>query len=416
MHIDEMIGLYDRCLMLLRYSAQFIDTVATVLEQKKEQQNKIGLGSSGAGLVSGVLGVAAAATILTPVGPPLLIASLVFGGSASAVQTGSDALNYFSEPNKLADRILSMHGMVHSLLRVTGTLRDAMMRDHIRIDAYAAKQESMTEQVQKTVEQNRVGVLAVSNVGRSITLGGLEWGGAVAGAEASVVGARSATAFTRAGTAAARTMRFARFAGGALSAAVLVMEANAIQNTLKSIHAGNPCEKATAIRNIAKELEEGQLPTTASLDEECQAYLATMADRNFPPPESAMTSAMATAVPLESSLDVTSITGTEDLPPLAVAVLHDGELLCAPGATIIEEDRTSLPNVAVAVAASDDEQRPPTASGPPKAGRSTSPMGGSSLLERIQQHRRMQAQGSATDIGAEVRDNSLRESDLNLLV
>jgi hypothetical protein len=123
-YIDEMIGLYDRCLMLLRFSAQFIDTIATLLEQKQEQQNKIGLGSS-AGVVSGVLGVVAAATILTPVGPPLLIASLVFGGSALAVQTsGSDAMNYFLEPNKLADRILSLHGMLHSLLRVTGTLRD----------------------------------------------------------------------------------------------------------------------------------------------------------------------------------------------------------------------------------------------------------------------------------------------------
>jgi hypothetical protein len=42
------------------------------------------------GVLSGVLGVATAATILTPVGPPLLIASFLFGGSATAVQMSTE--------------------------------------------------------------------------------------------------------------------------------------------------------------------------------------------------------------------------------------------------------------------------------------------------------------------------------------
>ena len=278
--IDHMVDCYDRCLLLLKYATQYADQIAQSLEEQKHKQNKIGLGSSGVGVLSGMLGIAAAATILTPTGPPLLIASLFFGGSATVVQTGSEALNYFSEPNCLADRIIALHGMLLSILRVTSTLRDAMMRDHIRTDALDTSMANLKVTVTEALVANRTGVVAASNVGRAATLG------SVAGAEtAAGMGARSATALSRASAAAARTVRFARFAGGALSAAVLVMEANAIQGTLKEIRSGSPCDKANRIRAIKEEIRTGDLPSTAELDEECQAYLSALASRRLPLPE-----------------------------------------------------------------------------------------------------------------------------------
>lgn len=78
--VDHMLDLYDRTALLLKYSSQYIDSVAENLEQNKARQNKLGVGGSTAGMVSGALGIAAAATIFTPAGPPLLIASLLFGG------------------------------------------------------------------------------------------------------------------------------------------------------------------------------------------------------------------------------------------------------------------------------------------------------------------------------------------------
>ena len=317
-HIDHMVDCYDRCLLLLKYSTQYVDQIANSLATQKEQVNKVGLASSGVGVLSGVLGIAAAATILTPVGPPLLISSLFFGGSATAVQTGAEAMNYFSEPNKLADRIIALHGMILSILRVTSTLRDAMLRDHIRTDVFEAEPTPLSDQIQGSIEKNRLGIAAGANVGRSITLGGAATmeaaagagaatAAGVAGAEAAAgasaatsgasaaaasargaaAGARGVSNMSRAGTAAARTMRFARFAGGALSAAVLVLEANAIQSTLKDIQNGNPCDKADRIRQIGKEISERQLPSTSALDEECQAYLQALANRPTPPPEAA---------------------------------------------------------------------------------------------------------------------------------
>eukprot|EP00567_Pseudictyota_dubia_P010231 CAMPEP_0197434880 /NCGR_PEP_ID=MMETSP1175-20131217/2536_1 /TAXON_ID=1003142 /ORGANISM="Triceratium dubium, Strain CCMP147" /LENGTH=872 /DNA_ID=CAMNT_0042963739 /DNA_START=131 /DNA_END=2746 /DNA_ORIENTATION=+ len=327
-HIDHMVDLYDRSLLLLRYSSQYIDSVAEALENSKEQQNKIGLGSSGAGVVSGVLGVAAAATIFTPAGPPLFVASLLFGGGATAVQTGSEAINYFSEPKKIADRVIALHGMVLSILRVTSALRDAMVQEGTHIEGHGYDGNGK----KPSVSVPKAGLIAGANVGRSISLGGAALGaetvvGATAAAEAGVIGARAGTALSRAGTAAARTVRFARFAGGALSAAVLVMEANSITNTLKQIQAGSPCEKATNLRKIRDGLDE--LPSTESLDSECQHYLQLLSERRSSPAEQSTTQMVQMPIGNAESRQVPEMMTTEE-------DTSDDEEFCEQGATIVD--------------------------------------------------------------------------------
>jgi hypothetical protein len=403
-HIDHMVDCYDRCMLLLEYSSQFAEQIAKSLEEQKERQNKVGLASSSVGVLSGVLGIAAAASILTPAGPPLLIASLFFGGGATTIQTGTEALNYFSEPRKLADRVIALHGMALSLLRVTSTLRDAMMRDHIRTDVYVVEPTPLKEHVKEQIEKNRVAVLAGSNVGRSVALSGVAGveatagtAGAVAagaasemgaaGAAAGAAGARGATAISRAGTAAARTVRFARFAGGALSAAVLVMEANAIQSTLKSIHDGSPCDKANTLRRVVQEISD--FPTSSELDAECQSYLEALAHLP-PPPPVAEASAMPDNLPAES-----------DIPEATCQEVTGEYQLCAPGAVIIDGD------------ASDPQGHRGTSSfSTPRA--MSSFLGGSSLLQRFQerQEHREQLAVSRTEevLAVAVDDAQLPES------
>jgi len=425
-HIDHMIDCYDRCMLLLKFSSQFSERIASALEEQKERQNKVGLASSGVGVLSGVLGIAAAASILTPAGPPLLIASLFFGGSATSVQTGTEALNYFSEPRKLADRMIALHGMALSLLRVTSTLRDAMMRDHIRTDVYAAEPTPLKDQVQEKLEKNRTAVLAGSNTARAVafsSIAGAEAGagaagaGAIAagtagevGAVAGAAGARGATAFTRAGTAAARTMRFARFAGGALSAAVLVMEANSIQSTLKEIHDGNPCDKANTLRRVVLEIND--YPSTNDLDDECQAYLQALASR--PPPTQEVC-----AVPDDLP--------SQDIPEATCQEVTDEQQLCAAGAVIITEDiaGAAIGDSTSPGGLSASQQLPPVTSAssvPMSASSSTSLLGGgSSLMQRFQQRQeerrhmatsRMEEVIAVADDAAESQDSN----NLNLVV
>ena len=208
------------------------------------------------GVVSGVLGIAAAATLLTPAGPPLLISSILFGGSATAVQTSFEVRNHFSQTTKLADRVIALHAISKSILRVTTLLHDALLS---RQGPYNPR------------DAIKRGVLVAKSSTQGLTLGGVSVVAAEAGATA-----RGAQFATRAGTAAARTARFARFAGGALSAAVLVMEANTIHNALEQIRKGNPCDKARMLIYVREELD--QFPTTECFEEEISSYLRHLDD------------------------------------------------------------------------------------------------------------------------------------------
>lgn len=56
--LNNMLEVYDRALLVLLYSTQFIDDVVTALRGNTSRHNKIGLGSSATGVVAGSLGVA----------------------------------------------------------------------------------------------------------------------------------------------------------------------------------------------------------------------------------------------------------------------------------------------------------------------------------------------------------------------
>lgn len=131
--VDFMVDCYDRARLLLAYTAQYADDIASALETRTVRSNRIGAGSSAIGVVLGVVGVVGCSVLLFPpaaaAGVPLLIASLVFGGGATAVQSGDAAESRFSEPNRLAEKMVALHGMALSLLRITEVLSYGLLRD-----------------------------------------------------------------------------------------------------------------------------------------------------------------------------------------------------------------------------------------------------------------------------------------------
>jgi len=136
--VDDMVDCYDRAKILLEYTSQFADDIAATLESKTALSNKIGAGSSATGVLSGVAGVVGCGALLFPpvaaAGVPLLVASLVFGGGATAVQTGDAAAKYFSEPNRLAEKMVALHAMVLSLLRITEVLSYGLLKSHLNVN------------------------------------------------------------------------------------------------------------------------------------------------------------------------------------------------------------------------------------------------------------------------------------------
>lgn len=160
--IDKVIDSYDRATLIIKYSCQFIDDIATALRENTSRDNTVALGSSGIGLMSGITGAAAAAVhiaaaaaagaaILSPAGPPLFIASLIFGGTAAAASTSSEAVSYYSEPNQMANRVMALHELINSLLQVTVVLKDALINGRINLDHYVDKKQRKKDEKQKAL-------------------------------------------------------------------------------------------------------------------------------------------------------------------------------------------------------------------------------------------------------------------------
>lgn len=149
-----MMDVYDRVSIILEYISQHIDEIATKLEKTTKKEDKIHVSSNTAGVMSGVAGVAAAAAFVTPAGPPLLIASLLFGSAAQMTSSGSKMVNYYSTPNRIAFKIISLYNLLKSVLTVTTVLRDALLKDHIDLEKYV---ENMIKETEEAVLEMKTG-------------------------------------------------------------------------------------------------------------------------------------------------------------------------------------------------------------------------------------------------------------------
>jgi hypothetical protein len=94
-----------------------MNSLATQLEYAETKNHQVKLGTSSASVVIGALGFAGMAAVFTPSGPSLLLASVLTGGTGTAVHVSLEAKNYFDESQKVVKRILVLHGMLFSLLR-----------------------------------------------------------------------------------------------------------------------------------------------------------------------------------------------------------------------------------------------------------------------------------------------------------
>mmetsp|Transcript_5822 Transcript_5822/g.12780 ORF Transcript_5822/g.12780 Transcript_5822/m.12780 type:complete len:664 (+) Transcript_5822:1005-2996(+) len=227
------------------------------------------------GVLSGILGVAAAATIVTPAGVPLLVASLMLGTGATAAQTGTEVSEkYFSEPNQFANRVLALHGIALRILSNVNTLRDVVHDDYMRMGGERGPEGPLshgTLAAPKTLTESKV--LA------GVTTGRLVAGSAELFVPEGLAVARGARQFSRAGTGALRSLRFARFAGGALAAATIVLEAHTMASTVQAIQEGSPCEKAELLKKIQQDIPK--FSGSVDLDEELSSYLLYIQDRGF---------------------------------------------------------------------------------------------------------------------------------------
>jgi hypothetical protein len=174
------------------------------------------------------------------VGPPLLLASILFGGGATAVNAGSEAVNYRCEPNKMADRILTLHSIISSI----ANLPDAMDNE------------------EKTEEEKRAIYMTKEKTQKRLHL-----------TRAAMNGLKPLTA-------------------GALSAISIVTEARELKNTVDRIRAGNPCDKAERLVGIRDEVDH--LPKTEDLSSQLWKIVSKLDTRaaNVDPADTTKTEEM----------------------------------------------------------------------------------------------------------------------------
>ena len=164
--------------------------------------------------------------------------------------------------------------MLKNILKVADILRDVVARDIIMMEHLknGSEDAALKDKVAEVYQQNRSGVLA------GLTAGRLGMAGMEVGQMAATEGAAGASLFSRTSSNVLKTVRFARFAGGAISAATLLLEAKCMNDTIQAIRAGNPCDKAKSLRRIQEEITH--LPSTANLDRECENYIQAMNRRD----------------------------------------------------------------------------------------------------------------------------------------
>ena len=282
--VNQMVDCYDRAKLLLLFTSQYTDQIAAALEQSTARSNKIGVGSSATGIVSGMAGVVGCGALLFPpaaaVGIPLLVSSLVFGGAATVAQTGDAAAQHFSEPNKLADKMVTLHAMMLSLLRISEVLSNGLLKDHDYLDGDVdGKRRVLAEEINALLKKHGVAIATEGVKGLSTAMigGAVAAEAAVAGAELSAtsiattsatVAGRSSRFFGRLGTTAASGARFIPIAGGLLSAACVVVEGKELKKTVARINEGNPCAKAEQIRSIRDEIEK--FPDSSIIADDCR--------------------------------------------------------------------------------------------------------------------------------------------------
>jgi hypothetical protein len=275
--VNDMIDCYDRAKLLLEYAAEYAEEIACALESNTARSNKIGVGSSASGIVSGVTGVIGCGALFFPpvavAGVPLLIASLVFGTGATTVSTGDAAVRqYFSEPNRLANKMFALQGMVVSLSRITDVLRIGLSIDSplavscSRDDTNEFdddKKEERKSPQNGSVGKKDDGVIPTSSAKLLAAT-------SKSPSRSSVVG-RSTRYLGRVCTTASSSISFIPIVGGVLSGASIYFEGKELKRTLSKISEGNPCAKAERVRLIKDQLS--LLPDSKWIAAECRRLL-----------------------------------------------------------------------------------------------------------------------------------------------
>ena len=264
--VDHLLHLYDRTTLLLRYAqnTNLIQQTADNLRQKKARQNVRGVTGSTAGMVSGALGVAAAVTIWTPAGPPLLIASVLMASSAQAVHSHTALHNRFvSDSHAVANNLLGLYGVATTIAQLADTLRDVVTRDMVYRASCLSERDATRTLMTRSASTTSSTALTTTTTTTSRS-------------HNQRTAKRNSQNIVLLNQHLSRARPYAYMVGQGIAATRFLLEAKNMHDTTKAIYHGNRCDKAHALERIQEIMASSTtLPTTANLDAQLTSvYLA----------------------------------------------------------------------------------------------------------------------------------------------
>ncbi|KAL7555563.1 hypothetical protein ACA910_013039 [Epithemia clementina (nom. ined.)] len=256
--LERLTDAYDRAFLLLRYSSQFIPELVKQLQEEESRDDKVNLGTSSVGVMTGLMGFAGAAALLTPAGPPLLLASFVFGTSNAAVGLGYSANKYYwrsdsASPTQVANRLLTLYGFLLAAME-----RIVTVREQVQADKTMGNVESSKD--------------AEGGEGRNAYLDALSQSFTVTRRTNTTLLVTSAAGYTASGSV-FEAIGAAPVIGQAFSAAIIVLDYQTATSTLKKIQQGSVNEKAQMLQERCDLPALMKLPTTSDLEAEVQDIL-----------------------------------------------------------------------------------------------------------------------------------------------
>ena len=246
--LERLTDAYDRALLLLRYSSQFIPTLVEQLQAEEARDDKMTLGTSSVGFMSGAMGFAGAMALFTPAGPPLLAASFLFGTGNAAVGLGYSAQKHMqnsASPTQVANRLLALYGFLQAAME-----RIVTLREQVHADPSLGEVESSRER---------------DGSGRNVYLQALSQGVNATKKSNTALRFTNAAGYTTSASV-FEVVGAAPVIGQAFSAAMMVLDYQTATATLEKIQQGSKSDKAKTLQQHCELSALIQLPTTADLE------------------------------------------------------------------------------------------------------------------------------------------------------
>ena len=264
--LERLTDAYDRAFLVLRYSSQWIPDLVQQLQAETARDDKVTLGTSSVGVVSSAMGLAGAATLLTPAGPPLLLASLVFGTGNAAVGLGYSAHKHLgasnnNSPTAVANRLLALYGCLQAAMERIVTLREQVHAHPALGNVVTMSSSTLSSSSSTKPPPPRNAYLQALSQGISATK-----------TSNSTLRVTNAAGYTTSASL-FDAMGAAPLVGQAFSAAMMVVDYQTASATLTKMQRGSVNEKAQTLQQACAWSALVQLPTTADLEGEVRDIL-----------------------------------------------------------------------------------------------------------------------------------------------